>query len=125
MYSLDYTNFTSNLIFIGLINGTAGESSEGRVEIYRNNTWGTVCDDLFNRPDANTVCRQWGARTPAISWRTRAGYGRGTGPIHFDNINCAGTRESFLYCGIVTFHDCSHAEDVGVKCPTVRKFYVT
>ena len=31
---------------------------DGRVEICINNAWGTVCDTLFGRQDAEVVCRQ-------------------------------------------------------------------
>ena len=48
---------------IRLVGGSAsyeGRVYEGRVEICKDGSWGTVCDDLWNTPDANVACRQLG-----------------------------------------------------------------
>ena len=40
--------------------GSTRGVSSGRLEIYVNNTWGTVCDDEFGYVEARIACRQLG-----------------------------------------------------------------
>ena len=44
-------------------------------------------------------------------------YGRGSGPIHLDDVACAGSETNVLQCTYdpVT-SDCGHSEDAGVQC---------
>ena len=42
---------------------TSDNSREGLVEICMNNAWGTVCDSLFDSPDASVACVQLGGFT--------------------------------------------------------------
>ena len=90
---------------------------EGRIEVYYQNQWGTVCDDLWDLNDANVACRQLGlgAATAALSFST---FGQGSGNIWLDNLRCGGTEDCLGNCthngwGV---HNCAHFEDAGVRC---------
>lgn len=58
--------------------GDKRKHNEGRVEVFYNGEWGTVCDDDFNLHAAQVVCRELGY-LEAVSWSPSAKYGKGDG----------------------------------------------
>ncbi|KAM9843960.1 galectin-3-binding protein B [Aulostomus maculatus] len=91
--------------------------SEGRVEVYHEGKWGTVCDDGWDLAEARVVCRQLnfpGAKSIVIG----KDYGQASGPIWLDDIECEGTEDNLVACGFKGWGvtDCTHKEDVGVIC---------
>ncbi|KAA8584127.1 hypothetical protein FQN60_015335 [Etheostoma spectabile] len=101
-----------------LVRLVAGESrKEGRVEVFINGQWGSVCDDGWNDVNAGVVCRQLGF-TGVAKARSMAYFGEGQGPIHLDNVRCSGAETSLGQCPAVgqDSHDCRHSEDAGVIC---------
>ncbi|XP_039680365.1 deleted in malignant brain tumors 1 protein-like [Perca fluviatilis] len=99
------------------LTGSGTTQCSGRVEIYYNNIWGTVCDDDWDLNDAEVVCRQLGCGT-ALSAPHSARFGQGTGQIWLDDVACSGSERSVTLCQHSGFgtHDCGHGEDAGVVC---------
>ena len=106
---------TTLLTTVYLVNGPT--KYEGRVEVYHNGEWGTVCDDFWDLNDAQVVCRQLGFG-PAIAALERAHYGPGSGQIWLDNVDCTGTELTIGDCSHNEwgYNDCEHTEDAGVQC---------
>ncbi|KAL1277516.1 hypothetical protein QQF64_024189 [Cirrhinus molitorella] len=91
--------------------------SSGRVEIYHDGQWGTICDDGWELAEAQVVCRQLGF-PGAISATPGGQYGEGSGTIWLDDMNCKGSESSLSECSFKGWGvtDCTHKEDAGVVC---------
>ncbi|XP_022092066.1 deleted in malignant brain tumors 1 protein-like isoform X2 [Acanthaster planci] len=95
----------------------AGDNSSvhGRVEVFINGVWGTVCDDDWDLNDARVVCRQLGF-VDALSAVGSAEFGQGSGDVFLDNLACDGTERTLLDCPRAARPYCRHSRDAGVIC---------
>ncbi|NXG40258.1 DMBT1 protein, partial [Dromaius novaehollandiae] len=96
-------------------------SCTGRLEVFYNGTWGTVCDDHWDLAGARVVCRQLGCGMALLAFGG-ARYGRGAGPIWLDNVHCVGTEVTLSECEAQPWgvHNCGHGEDMSVVCSALR-----
>lgn len=103
---------------VRLVGGYSAYS--GRVEVYHNGEWGTVCDDSFDINDARVICRQLGYNngTTYIQAYSNAYYGEGTGRIALSDLRCVGNEDYIEKCRSSAWfpYGCSHSEDAGVDC---------
>ncbi|XP_033748268.1 multiple epidermal growth factor-like domains protein 11 [Pecten maximus] len=97
--------------------------NQGRVEIYNNGQWGTVCDDGFETDEAKAVCNELGYRYGTAFERSY--FGNGSGEIFVDNLDCSdrSTGPNTLRLGGILCHfngwgdhNCNHREDASVVC---------
>jgi hypothetical protein len=106
----------------GTVRLADGDAVSGRVEVYHNGQWGTVCDDGWdgNSPvglaGADVICRQLGF-TGALEADYEGGV-EGAGVIWLDDVACTGMEASLVDCPRAAFgvHNCAHVEDIHVRC---------
>ena len=110
--------------FAALSNGalrlvdTGSTQFGGRLEVYYNSEWGTVCDDGWEHPDAAVACRQMGFGGVTDSHSSLFSDGASSQSTWLDEVACSGLESRLI--------DCNHAgigsgycfNDVGIVCTT-------
>ncbi|XP_072338925.1 scavenger receptor cysteine-rich domain-containing protein DMBT1-like [Scyliorhinus torazame] len=99
-----------------LVNGK--HRCEGRVEVFYNGTWGTVCSATLDDHDATVICKQ--LQCGRLNRTER--FGPGSGQIWLDEIECNLNEQTLWQCQSNPWgqHNCGHWEDAGVVCSEVR-----
>ncbi|KAM6309010.1 LOW QUALITY PROTEIN: scavenger receptor cysteine-rich type 1 protein M130-like [Aegotheles albertisi] len=87
----------------------------GRVEVYVDSTWTTVCQDTWDLPDATVACRQLGCGT-ALAVPGSDRFGAGTGPLWPGVGGCTGSEDSLWECPAVAQRGCRRGGGAGTVC---------
>ena len=93
-----------------------GTNQAGRLEIFHNGKWGTVCDDRFRDVSAGVACRQLGLTGGVVL--PMQSFPQGSDPIWMDNVTCTGSESALSDCPHAGYgnHNCYHFEDVSLSC---------
>ncbi|XP_028416617.1 scavenger receptor cysteine-rich type 1 protein M130-like [Dendronephthya gigantea] len=104
------------------LQGSLSKNGTGRVEVFFNGQWGTICDDGWDFKDARVVCRQLGYQD-AVRALQGGQVPDGSGRIWLDDVQCKGTEQNLTSCFHRGWgkHDCSHGQDAGVECVSTGK----
>lgn len=97
------------------------EEHEGNVEIFHNGKWGNICDDEWDKNEADIVCKQLNYHLGGKA--THSGmFGKARRKFWMDNLYCTGKEKELPECRFDGWgsSDCDHSEAAGVIC-TVEK----
>ncbi|XP_078350705.1 MAM and fibronectin type III domain-containing protein 1-like [Oculina patagonica] len=100
---------------VRLVDG--GVNSQGRIEIYYNDTWWTLCQNHFNHDAFNTVCRMLSLPEPEEQFH-ESQFGPGNQSILPMDFSCDGHESTLMECRHEDYYDhhCGDQNTVGIAC---------
>ena len=112
--------------FTGLVNGS--NALEGRVEIYYNGAWGTVCEVWWSLSDGVVACQQLGAGIAYDIPYDHSFGGNSNISVAASNLVCLGPEGRLQNCGgrfgsAVDSRCTTHTRDAGLVCIDGSKLY--
>ncbi|XP_025102832.1 deleted in malignant brain tumors 1 protein-like isoform X2 [Pomacea canaliculata] len=95
-----------------------GHLWSGRLEIFYNQRWRTLCESGFGQREAQVVCGMLNYSSPGAIYDYPGRYGSGSEPVWLANVKCAGTETSLLRCSHDGLYeqDCGPLSDIAVIC---------
>ncbi len=103
------------------LSGGEGRYS-GRLEVYHNAVWGSVCDDQWDISDAQVVCRQLGCGA-ALRADGNSVFGDGKGVVWLNKVECRGNEIHLWDCPLSLKNtDCTRKKLVTLNCVGQAKF---
>ena len=106
------------------LNGYGSLATTGRLEVFHDGQWGSVCDDGFDMTEAQVVCRALGfGRAIRTYCCGRQGIMNYEDKIWLSDLQCRGNEAHLFDCARPPWgvhRDCTHSEDVGVQCEYSR-----
>ena len=90
---------------------------EGIVQVYFNDIWGSVCDQLWDKTDADVACRMMGY-AGSTQPKNSAVYGKASDTFWLNNLRCAGDENSLFSCvhdGLRN-HTCAGGNEATLAC---------
>ncbi|KAJ9446996.1 Alpha-N-acetylglucosaminidase [Diplonema papillatum] len=99
---------------VRLVGGAA--EYEGRIEVKRNGSWGSVCSNSWTLAQAHVVCRSLGFYG-ALQAPINAFFGQGQNEVWLDEVSCQGTEAELVNCDLGWNKGrCLHSQDASAVC---------
>lgn len=93
------------------------DEHEGNVEIFHSGKWGNICDDEWDKYEAEVVCKQLNYHLGGKA--THSGiFGKARRKFWMDNLYCTGKEKELADCRFDGWgqSDCDQSEAAGVVC---------
>ena len=93
--------------------------NDGRLEIFFNGEWNTICSKRWNSRAALVACKQLGFSFGiSIHSAYNAYHSSGSGRIGMSYVSCSGREDKLIECEFTGWYPsgCFHSDDVGVLC---------
>ena len=99
----------------------------GRVEVFMNDTWGTMCDGFLTFYDVYRMAGELSRSAYQTVGRSPAKYGAGTGDIKIKDMSCSSsTGSSILDCKYSTnTSQCTHSDDISMSTNSGARVFAT